>query len=69
VGATQDYYTILGVKVPHVRLPVAAGRDMARLVEVAALDQKLRGFGVNVADEFSQKLLNFMQQQRTSTMT
>jgi HPr kinase/phosphorylase len=63
VGAQQEFYTILGVKVPHVRLPVAAGRDMARLVEVAALDQKLRGFGVNVAEEFSQKLLNFMNHQ------
>ena len=63
VGADQEYYTILGVKVPHVRLPVAAGRDMARLVQVVAMDQKLRSFGVNVANEFSQKLLNFMQQQ------
>ena len=61
VGSHQEFYTLLGVKIPHVRLPVASGRDMARLVEVAALDQKLRSFGINVADEFSPKLLNFMQ--------
>jgi HPr kinase/phosphorylase len=66
VGSQQEYITILGVKVPHVRLPVAAGRDMARLVEVAALDQKLRSFGVNVAEEFSKKLLNFMQEKTIS---
>ena len=66
VGSEQEYYTLLGVKVPHVRLPVAAGRDMARLVEVAALDQKLRSFGVNVAEEFSKKLLNFMHQKTIS---
>ncbi|MEI6537134.1 MAG: HPr(Ser) kinase/phosphatase, partial [Verrucomicrobiaceae bacterium] len=66
VGANQEYYTLLGVKVPHVRLPVAAGRDMARLVEVAALDQKLRSFGVNVAEDFSKKLLNFMQEKTIS---
>ena len=66
VGAQQEYYTLLGVKIPHVRLPVASGRDMARLVEVAALDQKLRSFGVNVADEFSQRLVNFMQSKSSS---
>ncbi|MBP7949126.1 MAG: HPr(Ser) kinase/phosphatase [Verrucomicrobiales bacterium] len=64
VGAKQEYYNLLGVKVPHVRLPVAAGRDMARLVEVAALEQKLRSFGVNAATEFSKKLLNFMREKR-----
>jgi HPr kinase/phosphorylase len=61
VGVEQQYYTLLGLKVPHVTLPVAAGRDMVRLVEVAALDQKLRGFGINVAEEFSNKLLAHMQ--------
>ena len=66
VGVQQEYYTILGVKVPHVRLPVAAGRDMARLVEVAALDQKLRSFGMNAAEEFNKKLLNFMQEKTIS---
>lgn len=66
VGVQQEFYTLLGVKVPHVRLPVAAGRDMARLVEVAALDQKLRGFGMNIAEDFSKKLVNFMQQQTIS---
>ncbi len=66
VGAKQEYYTLLDVKVPHVKLPVAAGRDMARLVEVAALEQKLRTFGVNTAMEFSKKLLKFMREKRIS---
>jgi HPr kinase/phosphorylase len=64
VGTKQEFYSLLGVKVPHVRLPVAPGRDMARLVEVAALEQKLRGFGVNTAEEFSKKLLKFMRENR-----
>jgi HPr kinase/phosphorylase len=35
----QSYFEILGVSVPHVTIPVRTGRDLARLVEVAALDQ------------------------------
>ena len=64
--ARAFFYSLLGVKIPHVRLPVASGRDMARLVEVAALDQKLRSFGFNVAEEFSQRLLNQMQGKSSS---
>ena len=40
VGLEQEAYRILNIEVPHVTIPVRPGRDMARLVEVAALDQK-----------------------------
>lgn len=57
VGIRKKKYDILGIKVPHVELPVAPGRDMASLVEVAALDQKLKSFGHDSAVEFEKKLL------------
>ena len=57
VGICKKKYDILGIKVPHVELPVAPGRDMASLVEVAALDQKLKSFGHDSAVEFEKKLL------------
>jgi len=62
IGLDQEYYEILGIKVPHVILPVRVGRDLGRLVEVAALDQKLKGMGQNSAEEFNQKLLQKMNQ-------
>jgi HPr kinase/phosphorylase len=57
---------ILGVEVPHLQLPVAAGRDMAQLIEVAALDQKLRVLGHDSAVEFNKKLLKRMHDERKS---
>jgi HPr kinase/phosphorylase len=57
VGAKHDDYIVLNRPVPHVKLPVAPGRDMARLVETAALEYKLRGMGVNAAEDLSRKLL------------
>jgi len=47
--------------VPHVTIPVRPGRDIARLVEVAAMDQKLKGLGQNSAAQFNDKLLNVME--------
>ena len=43
IGLDQEFYEILGFKVPHVTIPVRPGRDIARLIEVAAMDQKLKG--------------------------
>lgn len=61
IGLEQEFYDILGILVPHVTIPVRMGRDLARLVEVAALDQKLKSMGQNSAIEFNQRLLNLMQ--------
>jgi HPr kinase/phosphorylase len=43
-----------------VEVPVGPGRDTARMVTIAALDQQLRRLGYNMADEFNQKLLDHM---------
>lgn len=52
--------TILGVEIPKVRIPVAVGRNLAVLVEVATRNHILRMRGINSAEEFiarQQKLL------------
>jgi HPr kinase/phosphorylase len=64
IGLDQEYYEILDILIPHVTIPVRTGRDLAQLVEVAALDQKLKSFGQNSALEFNQRLLNLMSKNR-----
>ncbi len=61
IGLDQEYYEILDILIPHITIPVRTGRDLARLVEVAAMDQKLKSMGQNSAMEFNQRLLNVMQ--------
>src|SRR3954469_8544051 len=61
IGLDQEFYEILDLPVPHVTIPVRPGRDIARLIEVAAMDQKLKGLGQNSAMEFNDKLLNVME--------
>ena len=60
VGLMQKTYEILGQQVAHVEVPVGPGRDTARMVTIAALDQQLRRLGYNMAEEFNQKLLSHM---------
>src|ERR1700681_1684665 len=66
VGIERESYEILGLKVPHVTIPVRPGRDIARLIEVAAMDQKLKGLGQNSAVDFNTKLLNLMEPRSTN---
>ena len=65
IGLEQEFYEILGILVPHVTIPVRTGRDLARLIEVAALDQKLKSMGQNSALEFNERLLRKMQKPST----
>lgn len=63
IGLDREFYEILKIEVPHITIPVRPGRDIARLIEVAAMDQKLKGLGQNSALEFNEKLLGLMQAQ------
>jgi len=60
IGLQAKTYEILGQHVAHVEIPVGPGRDTARMVAIASLDQQLRRLGYNMADEFNQKLLSHM---------
>ena len=62
-GLQKNFYTILGIEVPHVIIPVRSGRDIGRLVEVAALDQKLKSQGTHSALEFNERLIKMMENQ------
>jgi HPr kinase/phosphorylase len=48
---------IMGVQVPCITLPVRSGRDMANIVEVAALNQKLKELGHDAAKELDEKII------------
>ena len=52
----QEFVKILGVDVPHITIPVRPGRDLARLIEVAAFQTKLKASGYNPAKELNDRL-------------
>ncbi|MEX1045709.1 MAG: HPr(Ser) kinase/phosphatase [Chthoniobacterales bacterium] len=60
-GLVRQSYKILGISVPHVIIPVRMGRDLGHLVEVAALDHKLKSHGMNSALEFNERLIKLME--------
>lgn len=57
LGMEESRIKILGIDIPHIIIPVRPGRDLARLVEVAAFQTKLKATGYNPAKELNDRLL------------
>jgi HPr kinase/phosphorylase len=56
LGLDDSQYELLGLRVPLVRMPVAPGRNLAILVEVAARNQLLRARGHHAARKLAARL-------------
>ena len=57
LGMENQYVKILNVDIPHIVIPVRPGRDLARLIEVAAFNAKLKAAGYNPAKELDERLI------------
>ncbi|MFO1499462.1 MAG: HPr(Ser) kinase/phosphatase [Verrucomicrobiota bacterium] len=57
LGMEEEYIHILGIGIPHIIIPVRPGRDLARLIEVAAFQTKLKASGYNPAKELNDRLI------------
>src|SRR5450432_2759620 len=68
-GLEENFYEILGMKVPHIEFYVRPGRDIARLVEVAALVQASKNMGHDPAKTFNDRLIAHMAEQKVPKAT
>lgn len=62
LGIEQEKAAILGIEVNALTIPVTPGRNLAVLIEVAALNQRLKTQGISSAKEFSKKILQQMKE-------
>lgn len=56
VGIDENYMEILGIKIPKVTVAVKPGRNLAMIVEVAAINNRQKQFGYNAAIELDKRL-------------
>jgi HPr kinase/phosphorylase len=56
LGLDEEFYEMLGARIPLIRMPVAPGRSLGVLVEVAARNQLLRTRGLNAARDLANRL-------------
>ena len=56
LGLENTYTEILGVQLPALTIPVKPGRNLASIVEVAAMNNRHRRYGFNAAQELAQRV-------------
>jgi HPr kinase/phosphorylase len=56
MGMDNHYMAILGVKIPHLTIPVKPGRNLAVILEVAAMNNRQKKMGYNAAQELLDNL-------------
>ena len=56
LGIEENTYEILGIKLPSVTIPVKPGRNLAVILEVAAMNQRQKLMGYNAALEFLKQI-------------
>ena len=59
----EDHYTeILGVNIPMYTIPLSPGRNLAMILEVAAMNNRQRKIGYNAAVEFNEQVNRHFEQ-------
>ena len=56
LGLEEQYTDILGVKVPMYTIPITPGRNLAVILEVAAMNNRQKKMGYNAAMEFTEQI-------------
>src|SRR5690554_615600 len=55
LGIDNSYDQIMGIEIPEVVIPVKPGRNLAMVLEVAAMNKRMRSMGYNAARDLSSK--------------
>ena len=56
LGLENQYTDVLGVKIPAITIPVTPGRNLAVILEVAAMNNRQKKMGYNAAAEFTDQI-------------
>lgn len=63
LGLEEQYMEILGVKIPQNTIPITPGRNLAVILEVAAMNNRQRKMGYNAALEFTEQINSHFETQ------
>jgi HPr kinase/phosphorylase len=63
LGLTTEYTEILGINIPSITVPVKPGRNLAVVIEVAAMNNRQKKMGYNAAEALNNRVMSGMARQ------
>ena len=61
LGLESEYTDIMGIQIPTMTIPVKVGRNLAIIIEIAAMNNRQKKMGYNTAQEFNDRLMAQME--------
>jgi HPr kinase/phosphorylase len=61
IGSDDQFMEFLGVSIPRLEIPVKPGRNIPVIIEVAAMNERLKKMGYNSSKEFNQNILKWIE--------
>lgn len=61
LGIDTEYTNLLGVDIPKITVPVRPGRNLAIIIEVAAMNFRMKSMGYNPASQLDQDMLSLLR--------
>lgn len=62
-GLEDEHEDILGIEIPSITIPVHPGRNLAVILEIAAMNHRQKKMGYNTAEEFNKRLMAQLESQ------
>ncbi len=62
-GLDTEYTDIMGIKIPTTVIPVRPGRNLAVILEIAAMNNRQKKMGYDTAEEFNERLMKMCAQE------
>ncbi len=64
MGLKNEMTEIMGIEIPTVVVPVRPGRNLAVIIEIAAMNQRQKSMGYNTAEEFNKRLMQMAEESK-----
>ena len=64
LGLTTEYTELLGINIPSLTIPVKPGRNLAVVIEVAAINHRQKRMGYNAAEALNERLTSEMSKNK-----
>ena len=68
LGSEEKFMEFLGVSIPKLEVPVKPGRNIPIIIEVAAMNERLKKMGYNSSKEFNQNILKWIESKQVRSV-